>query len=208
VQGHASFIDVKGILFNPRSATPAPDWGLDLDATLNLSGLKGTFKVPGDIHFTGDDGQGIPMQLEAVIHGPLLHLTGATLAVPTCASCGINMYKVDAFATIAPYADFNLDGVVDSKDLHILMSNIGMVGGATFEQGDTNGDGNVDGTDFVLWQRELGAATNLSAFSDLSASGTAVPEPTSLSLLGALAAFALTACRWRLRRRSTSPRLA
>jgi hypothetical protein len=130
------------------------------------------------------------MQLEAVIYGPLLHLTGATLPVPTCASCGINMYKVDAFATIAPYADFNLDGVVDGKDLHILMSNLGTVGGASFEQGDTDGDGNVDGADFVLWQRELGAATSLSAFSYVSASGTAVPEPTSLSLVGALMAFA------------------
>ena len=27
------------------------------------------------------------------------------------------MYKIDAFATLGPYADFNLDGVVDNKDL-------------------------------------------------------------------------------------------
>jgi hypothetical protein len=191
ISGHAEFVNVKGILFNPRSASPLPTPGWDLDKTLNLSGLKGTFKVPSDIHFTGDDGQGIPMQLEAVIRGPLLHLTGATLPVPTCATCGINMYKVDAFATIAPYADFNLDGVVDSKDLHILMSNMGMQSSTSFEQGDTNGDGAVDGSDFLLWQRTLGTATNLSAFSDLSASGTSVPEPATLSLACAITALAL-----------------
>jgi hypothetical protein len=129
------------------------------------------------------------MQLEAVIRGPLLHLTGATLPVPTCASCGINMYKVDAFATIAPYADFNLDGVVDSKDLHVLMSNMGMQSGASFEQGDTNGDGVVDGSDFLLWQRTLGAATNLSEFSDLSASDTAVPEPATFTLVAMVIAL-------------------
>ena len=184
LSGHAEFINVKGVLFNPRSASPLP--GIDLDATLNLSGLKGTFTVPSDIHFTGNDGQGIPMQLEAVTRGPLLHLTGATLPVPTCASCGINMYKIDAFATLAPYADFNLDGVVDNKDLHVIMSNIGLQTGASFEQGDTDGNGVVDGNDLLEWQRSFGAATSLSAFSDLSASGTAVPEPAGVALVSML----------------------
>ena len=183
LSGHAEFVNVKGVLFNPRSASPLP--GLDLDTTLNLTGLKGTFKVPSDIHFTGNDGQGIPMQLEAVTRGPLLHLTGATLPVPTCASCGINMYKIDAFATLGPYADFNLDGVVDNKDLRVLMSNIGLQTGATFEQGDTDGNGTVDGNDFLEWQRSFGAATSLTAFSDLSATGTTVPEPATITLIAA-----------------------
>ena len=126
------------------------------------------------------------MQLEAVTRGPLLHLTGATLPVPTCASCGINMYKIDAFATLAPYADFNLDGVVDNKDLHVIMSNIGLQTGASFEQGDTDGNGVVDGNDLLEWQRSFGAATSLSAFSDLSASGTGVPEPAGLALVSML----------------------
>ncbi len=186
LSGHAEFVNVKGLLFNPRSASPLP--GLDLDTTLNLTGLKGTFNVPSDIHFTGNDGQGIPIQLEAVTRGPLLHLTGATLPVPTCASCGINMYKIDAFATLGPYADFNLDGVIDNKDLRVLMSNIGLQTGATFEQGDTDGNGAVDGNDFLEWQRAYGAATSLSAFSDLSATGTTVPEPATITLIAMLAA--------------------
>jgi len=186
LSGHAEFVNVKGVLFNPRSASPLP--GLDVDATLNLTGLKGTFKFPSDIHFTGNDGQGIPIQLEAVTRGPLLHLTGATLPVPTCASCGINMYKVDALATLGPYADFNLDGVVDNKDLRVIMSNIGLQNDANFEQGDTDGNGIVDGNDLLEWQRSYGAATSLSAFSDLSSSGTTVPEPVATTLIAMLAA--------------------
>lgn len=199
LSGHASFVNVNAYMFHPMSAGPASAIAIDLNQTLNLTGLKGTFKIPSDIHFTGDDGQGIPIQLEAVIHGPLLHLTGATLPVPTCASCGINMYKVDAFATIAPYADFNLDGVIDSKDEQILKSNMGMLTGATFEQGDTNGDGAVDGLDFLLWQQSLGTATSLSAFSDLSTSGTSVPEPATSILVTAILASAL------MRRRPIRP---
>ena len=189
VSGHASFVNVNAYMFHPMSAGPASPIAIDLDSTLNLSGLKGTFKVPSDIHFTGDDGQGIPMNLEAVIRGPLLHLTGATLPVPTCATCGINMYKIDALAVIGPYADINLDGVVNSADLHVLMSNIGMQSGATFEQGDVDGNGTVDGNDFLAWQRTLGAATSLSAFSDLSTSGSEVPEPATLALLATFAAM-------------------
>src|SRR3954471_15680609 len=53
---HAEFVDVHAILFNPRSAAPTPVPGWDLDKTLNLSGLKGTFNDPNLLHFTGVDG--------------------------------------------------------------------------------------------------------------------------------------------------------
>ena len=177
ITGRAAFVNVDAYLFHPQSAGPASAIALDLDSVLNLTGLKGTFQVPTDLHFSGDDDQGIPIQMEAVIHGPLVHITGATLPVPTCATCGINMYKIDAYAFLGPFADFNLDGTIDRKDLQILMSNRGMRSGATFEQGDANGDGAVDGSDFLLWQPTLGATTSLSAFSDLSTSG-AIRERT------------------------------
>ena len=52
---HAEFIDVHGILFNPLSLAPLPLPGWDLDKTLNLSGLHGTFSVgdPNDLFFLG-----------------------------------------------------------------------------------------------------------------------------------------------------------
>ncbi len=69
--------------------------------------------------------------------------------------------------------------------------------------GDFDGDGDVDGRDFLVWQRNTSVG-NLSDWQanygvGLSAVSTAVPEPTSLVLVG-LAMSAVTGCR---RRRSS-----
>ena len=53
-------------------------------------------------------------------------------------------------------ADFNGDGVVDLADLAILEANIGITMGATPLQGDADRDGDVDGDDFLIWQRTIG----------------------------------------------------
>src|SRR5206468_13024113 len=66
---HAEFVDVHGILYNPLSLAPRPVPGWDLDKTLNLSGLKGTFSDPSLLHFSGVDGQGIPIYLDATLRG-------------------------------------------------------------------------------------------------------------------------------------------
>src|SRR3954471_231998 len=96
---HAEFVDVHAILFNPLSAAPTPVPGWDLDKTLNLSGLKGTFNDPNLLHFTGVDGQGISIKLDAMSRGPLLHITGMNYLPPTCASCTQYVgYKIDALA--------------------------------------------------------------------------------------------------------------
>ncbi len=189
---HAEFVDVKAILFNPRSAAPLPVPGWDLDKTLNLTGLNGTFSDPSQLEFTGVDGQRLPIKLDATLRGPLLHLTGTNYLPPICASCTPFIgYQVDALAYLKPYADFNLDGKVDNNDLRTIMSNIGLASGASFEQGDANGDGMVNGDDFLVWQRSLGAATNLSAFANSEIGPGTVPEPTTLVL--AVAVFYLAA---------------
>lgn len=56
-------------------------------------------------------------------------------------------------------ADFNGNGVVDAPDLDIWKTGFGAVGTANQTQGDANGDTNVDGADFLLWQRTLGQST-------------------------------------------------
>jgi hypothetical protein len=93
-------------------------------------------------------------------------------------------------AYVGPYADFNLDGMVDRLDTDVLSSNIGTFANATFEQGDADGDGDVDGDDFLAWQREIGPATPMSAFTSASSSGAAlnshgVPEPAAMAILSA-----------------------
>jgi hypothetical protein len=168
------------------------DYVWDTDDTLNLSGLNGWFRrgEPNHLFFRGLDGQGQPFKLMAVQRGRLLHLMGEN--DPGC--CDFFHYKFDAFAHLAPYADFNVDGRVDRADLGVLMDNIGKRTEASFEQGDADGDGDVDGDDFLTWQREIGAATPLSAFAgdsldDASLSTAAVPEPTTLAVAAAAALF-------------------
>ncbi len=162
------------------------------DDTLNLSGLRGTFNVddPSRLLFRGVDGQGQPFKLLAVQRGRLLHLMGENS--PGC--CDFFHYKFDAFAHQTPYSDFNVDGRVDRTDLDVLLSNIGKRTDARFEQGDADGDADVDGDDFLTWQREIGAATPLSAFAgdflaEASLNGAAVPEPATLAIAAAGALF-------------------
>jgi hypothetical protein len=180
---HAEFVDVKAILFNPLSAAPTPVPGWDLDKTLNLTGLNGTFTDPSELHFSGADGQDIPIKLDATLRGPLLHLTGMNFLPPTCFTCTQYVgYKVDALAVTRPYADFNLDGVIDSSDYAVWRANAGTPSDASFEQGDANGDGVVDGADYVVWRHTLGPATSLGVFAGSGLAASTLPEPTTVGL--------------------------
>jgi hypothetical protein len=75
-------------------------------------------------------------------------------------------------------ADFNLDGIVNDGDLDDWQTAYQ----AGTNLGDADGDGDSDGRDFLLWQRQYGSGVPL-------ASSRAVPEPSGLTLV--LAAVAL-----------------
>jgi hypothetical protein len=187
----AQFTDVKAILFDPRRASPLPSPGWDLDKTLNLSGLTGTFTLPDDLFFYGADGQGQAIRLEATLTGRLLHLTG-TSSDPLC--CDFYRYKVDAWAHQLPWADFNADGSIDAADYAIWQQHFGSSVPAGAD-GDANGDGYVDATDYTLWRDQLGQ-------SDGALGGAAAPEPgTGVLLLIGLsglfwaAAYRVCICR-------------
>jgi hypothetical protein len=90
----------------------------------------------------------------------------------------------------ADLADFNGNGVVDAADLATLTAGIGATP-ATFATGDSDADADVDGADFLIWQRQLG--TNSGAPASTAAN---VPEPASALLIAAAIAA------WRPRRRS------
>ena len=72
--------------------------------------------------------------------------------------------------------DTDGDGDIDDSDLGTAFANytgpVGAAGGKTAAQGDTDGDGDVDDSD-------LGTT-----FSGYTGPLAAVPEPTSLALLG------------------------
>lgn len=166
------FINVHGILVDLRSATPVAT-GQDLDKTLNLSGLDGEGPTPSALGFTGVDGQGQPIKLEATIAGRLLHLTGAN--DPGC--CDFFNYQVDAWAHQLPWADFNGDGRVDANDYAMWRQNFG----ATVtpgSDGDANGDGMVDAMDYTVWRDQLGQSDAI-----MGGSQGTVPEPATPTLL-------------------------
>jgi hypothetical protein len=163
-------------------------------------------KVVGDVETSAAVGFGRTGQPVTFLIGPSggVEMTRAGLFAP-------GNYTVSAFSNtqasvppahaaslsgyllIASFADFNGSTVVDGADLATWRTGFGSTSGA-FASGNLDVDGDTDGADFLLWQRQLGTH----ALS--TAAGQAVPEPSSAALL----ALALTviqssfACRtWR-----------
>lgn len=82
---------------------------------------------------------------------------------------------------LAEMSDIHGDGV-DNVDLDFWSAGYGIVGDALLVDGDFDLDGDVDGADFLKWQRQFG-----SGVPTLQAA-TAVPEASSLKILAMLAA--------------------
>jgi hypothetical protein len=167
ISPYAQFVDVDAILFNPLSMAPMPVPGWDLEETLNLEGLDGTFQTghPTRLIFRGLEGQGFPIELEATMRGRLLHITGEN--DPGC--CDFYHYKVDALAYLKPYPDWNVDDTIDAADYVSLRKLAGI----------------EDPDEYDAWQELFGAdvADDGSNGSAASAESPAVPEPTALMLL-------------------------
>jgi endonuclease/exonuclease/phosphatase family metal-dependent hydrolase len=70
-------------------------------------------------------------------------------------------------------SDFNFSRTVDNADLTAWQNGYGIANGATRAQGDANGDGRVDGRDFLVWQQQYTAA---------APTFVSVPEPGTLAL--------------------------
>jgi hypothetical protein len=74
-------------------------------------------------------------------------------------------------------ADFDHNNTVNGSDLALWQAGYGTATGATYQNGDADGDDGVTGRDFVIWQREFGKG----AIVPLSAVA-AVPEPGGVVL--------------------------
>lgn len=87
----------------------------------------------------------------------------------------IQLYELDISLRAESFleADFNEDSLVDQTDLSILEAALG-----SSDLGDTDDDGDTDGADFLLWQRQFNQQVASSV-----ASSFAVPEPASAVLL-------------------------
>ena len=86
-------------------------------------------------------------------------------------------------------ADFDDDGDVDATDLSIWKNAFGLN-----QLGDANGDNISDGSDFLIWQRQLGSAP---AVAIASSAAAPVPEPAAGWLALWAASLAFNCCRRR-----------
>lgn len=173
---HPSFENVQSWL-NPDSPLT---YVLITDEVFGLSRLEGNYKRQDRIVFTGTTAQGTPVKLEASFAGRLLKLTGETH--PGC--CDQFAYSISAIAVTGPYTDFNFDGTVNAADYTVLRNHMGLASGAKLEQGDADGDGDVDRDDYVAWKQDLGNSPAGAFLQEPPANNfAAVPEPATIIVL-------------------------
>jgi hypothetical protein len=97
------------------------------------------------------------------------------------ANFGIAFYNAWIQVANPAAADFDEDGDVDQADLATWQNGYGITVATDHHQGDADGDQNVNGKDFLIWQRQF--TDNLSNLSLL----TSVPEPsTGILVIGLL----------------------
>lgn len=87
-----------------------------------------------------------------------------------------------------PTGDYNLDGRVNGADLAVFEASFGS---RIKAEADGNGNGVIDGGDFLIWQRTLGQNFG-------TPSSATIPEPAGIALAG-LAALPLMLARRRHR---------
>ncbi len=152
------------------------DWGTwfvnatDQTNTVNLSS-PGLFSLASP----GPTGEYHPESVSP-LHGEwtFAPLAGSQIVMPpfsqvVLAKCGQ--------PGICNAADFSVDGLVNHDDLDLWQTGFGTSANATHTQGDADADHDIDGSDFLRWQRDFSAA---------STSLTIVPEPATATLLAAL----------------------
>ncbi len=125
------------------------EWWTDADLVADLLGEAALRGFRGEYEITiafGDETQTFP----------------ATL---TEAGLTLSLSLDSAYA-----ADFDQDRDVDHDDLLAWQNSYGLGPG-----GDANGDGQTNGTDFLIWQSQSGLPA-------ITATSTTIPEPTTLGL--------------------------
>jgi hypothetical protein len=104
----------------------------------------------------------------------IINLNGLRLSDVIEANSQVANLQENVFFISLPEADFDENGVIDSRDLAMWRADFG----AGTSRSDANDDGVVDGTDFLTWQRQL-----LVAPPGFQQPIPAIPEPASIVLV-------------------------
>jgi peptidyl-prolyl cis-trans isomerase A (cyclophilin A) len=161
---------------DPNSATS--QWFFNLaNNSANLDNQNGGFTVFGRVV-----GSGMSV-VDSIAALPRINAGGAFAAVPVTDFDQViaqqNIFNSEAVVINnvsvlnLPPGDYNFDGTVNQLDLQTIQADYGST---TKAEADGNGDGRVDGRDFLLWQRSYGQT------SAMTPSLAAVPEPGALAL--------------------------
>jgi hypothetical protein len=173
------------------------------------------------------DGNGNVDNFDLFLLGPHLETSGASASV-LAAYDGVlrrrwdinengttNLADVAAlyasFGGSAWRSDLNVDGLVDTSDVQTLITNFaGTVNGdfdldgdvdgrdfltwqrnvnsgTRYDQGDADLNGVIDAADLAVWQGAYGSTGGLLGTSEVTASATAVPEPCALGAVCVMA---------------------
>jgi len=140
------------------------------DAIITLDYSAGIASQPGDTYQI--------FQANGGITGTFSPIAAADGRLWDISLSGTDTLIATALGVALPTgADFNGDGFVNALDLTIWRDNYPIAAGAPKELGDADGDGDVDGADFMKIQRDLGVLP----VPPISAA-TSVPEPSTLAL--------------------------
>ena len=120
--------------------------------------------------------------LSGAFDSVVLPTLGGTLVWDTSQLYTTGVLSVTGPAATPLAADFDENGVVNGADL--ARRKAGFRTGATHLQGNADGDADVDGADFLTWQRQLGSVATVTV-------SAPIPEPGTLLLLvsGVVALF-------------------
>ena len=175
-------------LWGPTGA--APTGGDPLNGTIDDDSNPATPDVPAG-HFQVSDGSGfigVKFLISGATHYGYVGYEGTgaendaaghvyALGYEDAPNTGI---EAGAGIPAGQAADFDGDDDIDGEDLLIWQRGLGLTDQTDNSNGDADGNETVEGADLDLWKAQFGGAA-VGAIS-------AVPEPTSLSLLAAGAA--------------------
>ena len=139
---------------------------------LSATSLLAT-NLDGDIDVDSDD-----LQLLMNSYGNDTEAMSREMATPMAQTFCVGN---EDFAPYTLEADFDFDAVAGASDVKIWENSYAINRG-----GDSDGDGDTDGFDFLVWQRETNLQRN-----PIIASASYVPEPDSM-LLAWVVAFVLS----------------